>query len=441
MTAPSMTAPRQLHIGLSLTATWLKGQESDPAGDGDPIAFHLTLAQAAERAKLDFVFKPDALVMHPGRAAARREMAGLDPTLLLAAIARETEAIGLVTTLSTSFTPPYLAARQIQSLQWVSRGRAGLNLVTSIEGAENFGGEAMPPSEIRYRQAAEFTDVLRALWLSYPGEALAGGADCAPIAHQGAFFSVRGPLNVPGHEAGPPVLFQAGASEAGRDFSAAIADATFAAAPDREAGIALRADLRARAQRHGRRADAVRVLPGLYFFLAETREEAWAIHRRAHAHLTPEQRRASVRSVLGLDLGSLPPDAIVTPEMLPPRDTPVRSRTHADLLRTFIVAHRPKVAELLARPEVVGSAHWVCVGTVEDVRDEIVAWFEAGALDGFIALPGGSATSLHLFLEGVVPALAERGLFRLGYEGTTLRRHLGLGGPDDRPEPRATRGG
>lgn len=422
-----MTGGRRLHIGLSLTATWLKGREHDPAGDGDPVAFHLALAQAAERARLDFVFKPDALVMHAERAAARRELAGLDPTILLAAIARETEAIGLVTTLSTSFTPPYLAARQIQSLQWVSRGRAGLNIVTSIEGAENFGGGSMPPTEIRYRKAAEFTHVLRALWRSYPGAALAGAANCAPIDHHGAFFDVRGPLNVPGHEAGPPVLFQAGASELGRDFAAAIADATFAAAPDREAGIALRTDLRTRAQGHGRRADAVRVLPGLYFFLAETRAEAWAMHRRAHAHLTPEQRRAAVRSVLGLDLGSLAADAVVTPELLPPPDTPVRSRTHADLLRAFIVAQRPTVADLLARPEVVGSAHWVCVGTVEDVRDEIVAWFEAGAMDGFIALPGGSATSLRLFLDELVPALAERGLFRRHYEGATLKQHLRLG--------------
>ncbi|MFN3672174.1 MAG: NtaA/DmoA family FMN-dependent monooxygenase [Bosea sp. (in: a-proteobacteria)] len=417
---------RQLHIGLSLTPTWLKGKAADDPEarpGGDPVEFHLALTRMAERAKLDFVFKPDYPRMYPGIGAGH---VGLDPTLLMAAIARETQKIGLVTTVSTSFNPPYVVARQIQSLHWISRGRVGLNLVTSIEGAENFGDAPMPPPEIRYRKAAEFTDVLRRLWQSCPQAALTGAAPSAAIDHRGEFFSVAGPLNVPGHAAGPPPLFQAGASDIGRDFSASIADATFAATPDRAAGIDLRGDLRRRAQALGRRPDALRVLPGLHVFLAETREEAWALHARAHAHLTPEQRRKSVKTVLGLDLGDLAPEAQVTADMLPPADAPVRSRTHADLLRRFIEANRPTVAEVLARPEVVGSAHWVSVGTVADVLAEIVDWHEAEALDGFIAIPGGSMQSLHLFLEALVPALAQRGLFRSDYQGSTLREHLRL---------------
>ena len=415
---------KQLHIGLSLTPTWLKGraandQEARPAHD--PVEFNLALTKMAERAKLDFVFKPDYLMMYPGMGGGH---VGLDPTLLLTAIARETQTIGLVTTVSTSFNPPYVVARQIQSLHWISKGRVGLNIVTSIEGAQNFGDAPMPPPEERYRKAAEFTDVMRRLWRSYPHAALTGAAPSAAIDHHGEFFSVKGPLNVPGHAAGPPPLFQAGASDIGRDFAASIADATFAATPDREAGIDLRGDLRRRAQGHGRSPDSVRVLPGLHVFLAATREEARALHARAHAHLTPEQRRNAVKSVLGLDLGDLAPEARVTAEMLPPADAPVRSRTHAELLRRFIAANEPTVAEVLARPEVVGSAHWVCVGTVDDVLAEITAWFAAGAIDGFIAIPGGSLQSLQLFLEELVPALARRGLFRSDYEGTTLREHL-----------------
>lgn len=422
-----MAEARQLHIGLSLTPTWLKGRTTnDPEArlGGDPVEFNLALTRMAERAKLDFVFKPDYLVLHPG--AAGSGFVGLDPTLLLTALARETEKIGLVTTVSTSFNPPFVVARQIQSLHWISKGRAGLNIVTSIEGAENFGSEPMLPPEMRYRKAAEFTEVMRQLWRSYPYEALTGATPSAAIGHRGEFFSVKGPLNVPGHAAGPPPLFQAGASDIGRGFAASIADATFAAMPDREAGIELRGDLRWRAEGHGRSADSVRVLPGLYFFLASTREEAWELHARAHAHLTPEQRRKSVMSVLGLDLADLPSEARVTAEMLPSLDTPVRSRTHADLLRRFIETSHPTVAEVLARPEVVGSAHWVCVGTVDDVLAEIVDWFEAGALDGVIAIPGGSLQSLQLFLEELVPALARRGLFRREYEGATLREHLRL---------------
>lgn len=421
-----MAEARQLHIGLSLTPTWLKGRAADdnePRPLGDPTDFNLELTRMAERAKLDFVFKPDYLLLHPGLGG----FVGLDPTLLMTAIARETEKIGLVTTVSTSFNPPYVVARQIQSLHWISNGRAGLNIVTSIEGAENFGDEPMPPPDIRYRKAAEFTDVMRRLWRSYPHAALSGAAASDAIAHHGAFFSVKGPLNVPGHVAGPPPLFQAGASDIGRNFAASIADATFAAAPDRQAGIELRADLRRRADGHGRNAASVRVLPGLHFFLAATRDEAWALHARAHAHLTPEQRRKSVKTVLGLDLGDLQAEARVTAAMLPPHDAPVRSRTHADLLRRFVETSEPTVAELLARPEVVGSAHWVSVGTVDDVLAEIVDWFEAGAMDGFIAIPGGSFQSLRLFMDELVPAVARRGLFRSDYEGSTLREHLRLG--------------
>ena len=424
-----MAPPKQLHIGLSLTATWLKGRRPEPgegSEPGDPTALFRSLARAAEGAKLDFVFKPDALVMHPGPAKGSPGFVGLDPTIMFAAIAHETQKIGLVTTMSTSFNPPYVAARQIQSLQWISDGRAGLNIVTSIEGAENFGDTPMPPPDIRYRKAAEFTAVLWALWDSHPHEALTGAAASTAIDHSGEFFSVRGPLNVPGHAAGPVPLFQAGASDIGRDFAASIADATFASVPDMKAGIDLRSDLRRRAQGHGRSPDAVRVLPGLYFFLAPTREEAWAMHERAHSHLTSEQRRASVKSILGLDLGDLAPLDRVTPQMLPARETTVRSRTHADLLRRFIETHQPTVDVLLSRPEVVGSGHWVSVGTVDDVLHDIVTWFEAGAMDGLIVLPGGSLSSLHLFLNELVPALAQRGLFRRDYEGSTLREHLRL---------------
>lgn len=422
-----MAEARQLHIGLSLTPTWLKGRAANDAEArqaSDPVAFNLELTRMAERAKLDFVFKPDYLMLHPAMAGSG--FVGLDPTLLMTAIARETEKVGLVTTISTSFNPPYVVARQIQSLHWISRGRAGLNIVTSIEGAENFGDAPMPPPEVRYRKAAEFTQVMRRLWRSYPHAALTGFVPSAAIDHHGEFFSVKGPLNVPGHAGGPPPLFQAGASDIGRDFAASIADATFAATPDRVAGIELRSDLRRRAERHGRSPDSVRVLPGLHFFLAGTREEAWALHARAHAHLTSGQRRNAVKSVLGLDLGDLPPEARVTPEMLPPADAPVRSRTHAELLRRFILANHPTVEQVLARPEVVGSAHWVCVGTVDDVLAEIVDWFEAGAMDGVIAIPGGSPESLRLFLDELVPKLARRGLFRRDYEGATLREHLRL---------------
>lgn len=418
---------RQMHIGLCLTETWLNGRAPEPdelRQNQDPAGFYIELAQAAERAKLDFVFKPDILVMRRGKSATSTGFVGLDLTILLAAIARSTRKIGLVTTVSTTFNPPYVVARQLQSLHWVSNGRAGWNIVTSLDGAENFGDAPMPPAEERYRKAAEFTEVVHQLWQSYPHGALTQEAEYAAIDHQGEFFSVKGPLNVPGHPAGPLPIFQAGASDIGRGFAASVADATFASTPDMAAAIDLRGDLRERAETLGRGGDAVRVLPGLYFFLADTREEAWAMHRRAHAHLTPAHRHEALTSILGLDIAHLAPDDRVTADLLPPADARVRSRTHADLLRRFIERTEPTVETLLSRPEVVGSAHWVSVGTVEDVLGDIVEWFEAGAIDGFIALPGGSVESLRIFLDELVPALVERGLFRRDYEGATLREHL-----------------
>lgn len=169
--------------------------------------------------------------------------------------------------------------------------------------------------------------------------------------------------------------------------------------PDLESGVELRHDLRRRAEAHGRDPDAIKVLPGLYFFLGETREEAHALYQAAHAHLSVERRQASLQSVLGLDVSGLALDHRVTADMMPDPNQPVRSRTHAELLRRYITAYQPTVAEVLARPEVTRSAHWVAVGTVEDVLNDIMERFEAGAIDGFIALPGSSEQSMELFLK------------------------------------------
>nr|WP_260405520.1 NtaA/DmoA family FMN-dependent monooxygenase [Paenibacillus sp. 598K] len=425
-----------------MSSTWLKGDNwRRPESRVEELYssdLYADLAVKAERAKLDFVFKPDALHLNIEALDQSAGFGSLDPTVLMATIARETQRIGLITTASTSFNAPYLVARQLQSLHWASNGRAGLNIVTSMDGAANFGDRPLPPSEARYAGAAEFVEVVRRLWDSYPHETLrldrASGrfgdsSGVHPIDYRGEHYHVRGPLNVPSHPAGGPPLLQAGASPAGRAFAAATADAVFAASPDSAAGIELRRDLRQRAADAGRRPDEVRVLPGLYFFLARTRAEAMELHREAHVHLDEERRYASVERLLGIDLRETPPDRPVTEAMLddPSAARPVWSRTHAEQLRALVRREQPTVRALLSRPEVVGSGHWVVAGTPEDALEAIVARREAGALDGLIALPGGSLSSLDLFLEEVVPMLAERGMFRDAYTGTTLREHLDMG--------------
>ncbi|WP_211749326.1 NtaA/DmoA family FMN-dependent monooxygenase [Paenibacillus sp. Marseille-Q4541] len=434
-----MTANRQLCIGLSLSATWMKGDgwrrpDSDIEKMGS-IDYYIDLAKLAEKAKLDFLFKADYLYLSPQLLGDSANFGSPDPTMFFAAIARETQRIGLVTTVSTTFNPPYVVARQLQSLHWLSNGRAGWNIVTSIEGADNFGDSPMPSPQERYAKAMEFTDVVRKLWDSFPNEAIVIDRESgifsdkdkvSSIHHSGDFFSVQGPLTLPAHRSGSIPLFQAGASDTGRNFASSIADAIFAAMPDLESGVELRNDLRSRAQEHGRNPNAIKVLPGLYFFLAETREEAHELHKSAHAHLSMERRHASLMSVLGLDLSSFALDDCVTTDMLPDPNQSVRSRTHAELLRRYITNHEPTVEEVLIRPEVVGSAHWVSVGTVEDVLNDIIERHEAGVIDGFIALPGGSEESMKLFFEKLLPQLVERGLFRTEYEGSTLRAHLGI---------------
>ena len=434
-----MKANKQLCIGFSLSATWMKGYGWRNPDSGvermDSIEYYIELAKLAEKAKLDFLFRADYLYVSPQMLGDSANYGSPDPTLLFAAIARETERIGLVTTVSTTFNPPYVAARQLQSLHWLSNGRAGWNIVTSIEGADNFGDAPMPSPQARYARAREFTDVVRKLWASFPREAIVVNRESGqfsdpervrPIEHSGEYFSVKGPLTLPAHSSGTPPLFQAGASDIGRDFASSLADAIFAAMPDLESGVELRGDLRKRAEQQGRHPDSIKVLPGLYFFLADTREEAQSLFETANAHFSTERRLASLRSVLGLDLSGRAPSDRVTAADLPDPDQPVRSRTHAELLRGYIARNEPTVSEVLARPEVVGSAHWVSVGTVEDVLNDILQRFEAGAIDGFIALPGGSERSMELFFERLMPQLAERGLFRSEYTGSTLREHLGI---------------
>lgn len=356
-----------LHIGLSLAPTWWRGQAWRAPDSRIEELFELEprieLARAAEAAGIDFLFLPDVPALDVARLNQGPAFGALDPLVLSSALATATSRIGLVTTAATAFHPPYLAARQLLSLHRLSRGRAGWNVVTALRGHENFGVVDTPSAE-RYAQALEHLEVVRALWRSFPPEALlldrATGrfADeqlVRPIEHEGAWFRVAGPLTLPAPAGGPPPIFQAGDSESGRDFAARVADAVFAATASREAAAQLRADLRARAEQFGRDATAVRLLPGASLFLAATSEEAAQLHR----HETGP-----------------------------------------------------------------GARHWTITGTVQDAVREIAEWASCGAIDGFIALPGGGADSLRRITEELVPALTEAGLFRGAYEGTTLREHL-----------------
>ncbi|RWR15328.1 LLM class flavin-dependent oxidoreductase [Sinirhodobacter populi] len=424
-------------IGISLAPTWLSGEgwrQPDSGIEGLYSSdFALDTAKQAEAAHLDFVFRPDANYLPLPVLEQSFGFSSLDATLLMASIARETARIGLVTTISTTFGHPYLVARQLMSLHWLSHGRAGWNIVTALQGHENFGLPAMPPSDARYTRAIEFAEVVRALWSSFPSEALlvdrvsgryADTAQILPIKHHGAEFAVEGPMNLPRFP-GPRIpLMQAGGSAKGVDFAGQVADLVFGMTPDIASAKAMRDQLSARARAHGRAPRDIRLLPGLSLYLGETRKEARALFLETHRRVDRMQRVERVLSVIGLDLSEWPDDRRILPSDLPQPSTSNWGRTHRERLRRIVETEQPTVAELLARPEILSSVHWQVIGTVDDAFAEISNWFEAGAIDGFIAVPGGARSSLDLTLKALVPRLAEAGLFRKAYRSATFLGHL-----------------
>ncbi|WP_120631945.1 NtaA/DmoA family FMN-dependent monooxygenase [Ruegeria sp. EL01] len=427
----------KLHIGMSLAPTWLSSEAWRRPDSGienyhEP-GFAADIARRAEAAKLDFVFLPDTLYLDPQVLETGPGFSSMDPTMTLAAIAHETQRIGLLTTVSTTFLPPYVVARQLQTLNRISRGRVGWNVVTALGGHENFGLDAMPPAEERYAQAAEFVAVVRALWDSYPDAAILNDRDTGryanaslvqPIDHNGKKFRVQGPLNLPAWAGDRIPLVQAGASEAGQNFAAAIADAVFASTPDRDAAAALRTSLCTRAERQGRPAHNIRLLPGLSLYLADNKSEARDLFQATHVRADRSRAIARIQAMIGLDLTNWPQDCPIAATYLPPLPARCPSRTHAELLQRLIRRETPSLQDLLTRPEVMGSGHWQIVGTAQDAAEEVAQWSQASAIDGFICVPGGSVRSMHLTLDQLIPALVERKLFRSDYSATSFLGHL-----------------
>jgi len=437
-----MPRARQLHLTAFLSpggyheSAWRVVPDDPRTVLGLP--FYAGLARIAERACLDALFMADNIAIAEYRVQYLPQ-ALFDPVELLAALAGVTERIGLIATGSTTYSAPWELARRFATLDFLSAGRAGWNIVTtrSVLAAANFGGSAHPALSARYEQAAEFVDAVLAVWDSWEDDALVGSRERGVWAERsklhaprfrGEHYQVAGILPFPRSPQGHPVLVQAGSSTAGVSLAARHAELVFTRQPTAEAAASFRGELRAQAAAAGRDPDHVHVLPALAFTLADT--EAGARERQAEleALASPEFRWRNMLWMIGLD-----PDGPFDPgEPLPEEiiNGPAPS-SGAEPVFAAARAERIPLGELARRHAGMPNA-LTFVGTPEQLAGFIETWWRAGAVDGFTLMANVLPEGLALFAEHCLPLLRARGLFREGYEGTTLREHLGVPRPPGR---------
>ena len=394
--------------------------------ESNPFKVFRQQVQSAERACLDAVFFADSLALTGGVPA-------LEPLTLLAALAASTDKIGLIGTATTTYNEPYTVARQFASLDQISEGRAGWNLVTSDNAAEaaNFGRDQHVAHAARYERAREFHQVVTGLWDSWEDGALINDKDggrlidparLRKLNHRGPHFAVAGPLNVSRSPQGRPVVVQAGGSEAGRDLAAATAEVVFTAQPSLTKAQDFYRDMKRRVVAHGRPPESLKVMPGLFAVVGRSQGEADDKFGELQRLIEPKAGLALLGRMIGnFDLSGYPLDGPL-PDLPQTQDG---QRSRQQLLTDLAQGGNLTIRQLYERIA-GGRGHFTVVGTAQTVADQMQAWFEQEAADGLNfmapALPGG----LDDFLSLVVPELQRRGLFRTEYRGTTLREHLGL---------------
>ncbi|MBZ9967477.1 LLM class flavin-dependent oxidoreductase [Mesorhizobium sp. BR1-1-2] len=418
-----MTA-RQMKLGAFLWATghhiaaWRHPKAHVKAGID--IDHYIALARTAEAAKFDLLFCEDAAGLREADvniASQTSRSIGFEPISLLSALAVQTSRIGLVSTASTSYNEPYGLARAFLSLDHLSGGRAGWNLVTSASPIEaaNFGATGLRPHADRYERAREFARVVTALWRGAPGGA---------SGHDGQSFSVRDPLDLPHSPQGAPVMVQAGASDVGRDLAARTADVVFTAAQTFAEAKAFYDDLKGRLAAYGREPDDIKIMPGVAPVVAQTEAEARTKYEELQELIPDDVGVALLSSYLSIsDLRRYPLDGPL-PELPDSEGMKSRQALVIEQSRRDGLSIRE-----LARHFAGARGHWRIVGTPAQVADELQARFEGGAADGFNVMPSYFPGELDAFATLVVPELQRRGLFRKDYEGRTLRDHLGLKRP------------
>ena len=433
---------RQMHLNLFIQsrghheASWRHADASQLSMTD--IQFFTGLTQRAEEGLFDSVFLADSLAV--GEDAGHAARTWFEPLTSLGALSVQTSKIGLIATASTTYTEPFNLTRQFASLDHMSKGRIGWNIVTSwsVPAAANYGDSAQVSHAARYERAEEFMQVAKALWDSWSDDAVlddrAGGryADVDKIRaidHLGDFYRVKGPLNLPRCPQGHPVLVQAGSSSTGRAFAARHAEAVFTAHLEKTTALDFYKDLKTRVVEYQRNPDHVLILPGISAVIAGTETEALRYADEANHLANPEvgRRRLSGRFG-GFDFSHLALDKKLTPDDFPDPVDVQAARSRAEVIVGMVRREQPTLRELLAK--LAGArGHFTFAGTPEQVADLLEDWFKSGAADGFNLMPPILPTMLDVFVDEVVPILQQRGLFRTAYEGHTLRDHYGLARP------------
>ena len=438
-----MTQKRQLRLGAFMRPTTIHTGAWRYPGAFPDANFNLAhlqrFAQTLERGRFDAFFMADhlAVLNMPIEALKRSHTStSFDPITLLPALAMSTTHLGLIATASTTFEQPYLIARRFASLDHISGGRAGWNVVTTSnpDAALNFGLEEHMEHDERYRRAREFYDVVTGLWDSWADDAFTRDVESGiffdpaklhTLNHKGRYYSVRGPLNIARPIQGWPVIVQAGASEAGRQLAAETAEVVFAAGSGLTDGRAFYADVKGRMEALGRDRDHLKILPGAFVVVGETVEEARAKRARLDSLVYYDSAIASLSIALGHDASRVDPDG-------PLPEIPESNASKTSRERVVAVAKRDNLTVRQLAQRLGGYSGLAFVGTPASIADAMEEWLMTDACDGFNVMFPYVPEGLDDFVDKVVPELQRRGLFRREYEGRTLRENLGLPRPANR---------
>lgn len=410
--------------------------------DSHNLNYFIELAKTAERGLFDAYFLADVPGTVDPETTAHLGLngtfsAGLEPVSLFSALAAVTKHIGFIATASTTYEEPYNLARKFASLDHLSQGRAAWNVVTtaSPQVAKNFGYAEVSHPKQRYERADEFIQITQKLWDSWEDDAFEYNKDTGqffngdklhPPRFKGKHLSVHGALNVARPPQGYPVIVQAGQSEDGRELAAKFAEVIFTAQQKIEDAQAFYKDVKSRLAKYGRQPDDLKIMPGVSIFVAETEEAARAKYDELNSYIHPQLGLTLLSQLGGFteDLSQYDLD-----QPLPEHIGQLENGASRQQLILDIARENNFTIRQLYQWIATARGHWTLIGTPQQIADELQAWFEQGAADGFNILPPTTPTSLDDFVDLVVPELQRRGLFRTAYEGTTLRENLGLKRP------------